>query len=61
MPFTIAIEKRALKDVQKAIDYYDEQTIGLGKNFSPLWKNTSQPFQKILFTNFAIRITELYL
>jgi toxin ParE1/3/4 len=34
MPFTIVIEKRALKDAQKAIDYYDEQAIGLGKKFN---------------------------
>jgi toxin ParE1/3/4 len=33
MSFTVVIEKRALKDVQKAIDYYDEQQVGLGKKF----------------------------
>ncbi len=33
MPFTVVIEKRALKDVQKAVDYYDKQLIGLGKKF----------------------------
>ncbi len=34
MPFTIVIEKRALKDIQNAIDYYDEQAAGLGKKFN---------------------------
>ncbi len=34
MPFTVVIEKRAIKDAQKAIDYYDEQRIGLGEKFN---------------------------
>lgn len=34
MAFTVVIEKRALKDVQKAIDYYDGQLVGLGKKFN---------------------------
>lgn len=34
MPFTVVIEKRALTDAQKAIDYYDEQAIGLGEKFN---------------------------
>ena len=34
MLFTIVIEKRAIKDAQKAIDYYDEELIGLGKKFN---------------------------
>lgn len=34
MPFAVVIEKRALKDAQKAIDYYDEQRIGLGGKFN---------------------------
>ena len=34
MPFSVVIEKRALKDAQKAIDYYDEQRIGLGEKFN---------------------------
>lgn len=33
MSFTVVIEKRALEDVQKAIDYYDEQQVGLGGKF----------------------------
>ena len=34
MPFTVVIEPRGLTDIQKAIDYYDEQQIGLGKIFN---------------------------
>ena len=34
MPFSVVVEKRALKDAQKAIDYYDEQRIGLGEKFN---------------------------
>ena len=34
MSFAVVIEKRALKDAQKAIDYYDEQLIGLGEKFN---------------------------
>ena len=33
MAYTIIIEPIALKDIQKAIDYYDEQLIGLGAKF----------------------------
>ncbi|MBW6483704.1 MAG: type II toxin-antitoxin system RelE/ParE family toxin [Vicingaceae bacterium] len=34
MSFIVVVEKRALKDAQKAIDYYDEQRIGLGEKFN---------------------------
>ncbi len=33
MPYDIFIEPLALQDIQKAIDYYDEQQIGLGDTF----------------------------
>lgn len=33
MGFSINIEPLALQDIQKAIDYYDEQQIGLGEKF----------------------------
>ena len=39
MPFDVVIEKRALKDAQKAIDYYDEQRIGLGGKFNTALDN----------------------
>jgi hypothetical protein len=34
MPFTLVIEPRALADIQKGIDYYDEQLPGLGERFN---------------------------
>lgn len=33
MPYLIVIEPDALQDVQQAIDYYDDQQIGLGEKF----------------------------
>jgi hypothetical protein len=31
--YTINIDSNAILDIQKAIDYYDEQQLGLGKKF----------------------------
>lgn len=33
MRFVVVIDPLAIRDVQEAIDYYDEQSIGLGKRF----------------------------
>ncbi len=33
MAFTLVIDPRAIRDIQEAIDYYDEQQAGLGKRF----------------------------
>ena len=33
MSFTVLIDPRAIQDIQEAIDYYDNQQIGLGKKF----------------------------
>jgi toxin ParE1/3/4 len=33
MHFVVVIDPLAIGDVQEAIDYYDEQSIGLGKRF----------------------------
>jgi hypothetical protein len=33
MAFTLVIEPRGIRDVQKAIDYYDGQQAGLGERF----------------------------
>ncbi len=33
MAFTLVIDPMALRDVQDAIDYYDDQQAGLGKGF----------------------------
>ncbi len=34
MAFTVVIEPRAVTDIQKAIDYYDELLPGLGERFN---------------------------
>jgi toxin ParE1/3/4 len=36
MNFSIVIDPRAIKDIQEAINYYDEQQIGLGAKFEAL-------------------------
>lgn len=36
MTFDIVIDPRAILDIQKAIDYYDEQQTGLGKRFETI-------------------------
>ena len=33
MAYTLVLDPRAIRDIQKAIDYYDEQRPGLGKRF----------------------------
>jgi plasmid stabilization system protein ParE len=33
MAYSVLVEANALRDIQKAIDYYDVQQIGLGKKF----------------------------
>ena len=33
MPFKVQLESNVIIDLQKAIDYYDEQKVGLGKRF----------------------------
>lgn len=59
MKFRVVIEPRALADIQEAIDYYDEQQIGLGKKFNSaverhikyLYKN---PFFRIAYKDYRI-------
>lgn len=53
MRFVVEIDQRAIKDIQKAIDYYDEQQIGLGQKF----ENYINKYFKILAKNplFQIR------
>jgi toxin ParE1/3/4 len=33
MKFTLELDPRAIQDIQEAIDYYDEQVLGLGEKF----------------------------
>ena len=57
MPFDVVIEKRALKDAQKAIDYYDEQRIGLGGKFNTALDNhistiANNPFYQLRYKDY---------
>ena len=57
MPFTVVIEKRAIKDAQKAIDYYDEQRIGLCEKFNAALNKqiasiAINPFYKFRYKDF---------
>ncbi|VAX37053.1 hypothetical protein MNBD_UNCLBAC01-296 [hydrothermal vent metagenome] len=56
MPFDISIEPLALQDIQKEIDYYDEQQIGLGHTFEEILDNhftsiETNPFFQIRYDN----------
>lgn len=33
MAFSLVIDPKAIEDIQQAIDYYDEQQVGLGERF----------------------------
>lgn len=33
MTFNVVVEKRAIKDIQQAVDYYDEKSTKAGDNF----------------------------
>jgi toxin ParE1/3/4 len=46
MTFNVVLDKRALNDIQSAIDYYDEQSIGLGSRFSVYLDKQIQTLKK---------------
>lgn len=57
MAFTVVIETRALKDAQKAIDYYDEQQVGLGEKFNTALDKhitaiTKNPFYQLRYKDY---------
>ena len=59
MAYKVVIEPRALSDAQQAIDYYDEQQIGLGKKFNEaLDKHISaiqkNPFYQIHYKDYRV-------
>lgn len=41
MAYSIVIEPAAIQDIQQAIDYYNEQQIGLSKKFEASLNNLS--------------------
>lgn len=56
MAFTLVIDLRAIRDVQQAIDYYDEQQAGLGQRFEAvlnihLLTLEKNPFFRIRYDN----------
>ncbi len=57
MAYAIVIEPRALADVQKAIDYYDNKRIGLGEKFKDAFDKTLEhicinPFYQIIYKDY---------
>lgn len=56
MQFHLKIEPRAIQEIQEAIDYYDQQLVGLGEKFeSYLNKHiktlTKDPFYQVRYDN----------
>jgi len=56
MSYSITIEDNALQDIQDAIDYYDDQQIGLGEKFEnnvhkSITTLTKNPFYQIRYEN----------
>ena len=54
--FAVKIEDSALQDIQAAIDYYEEQQVGLGKKFESavhrsMIKLSKHPFYQIRYDN----------
>jgi toxin ParE1/3/4 len=57
MAFTLVIDPRAIRDVQQAIDYYDEQRAGLGERFESALNSHLRTLEKNPF--FRIRYDEI--
>ena len=55
--YRIIILPQALEEIQDAIDYYDEQQIGLGKRFYTASRNTLSTIKKIPF--FQVRYDDV--
>lgn len=54
--FKILVEPNAIRDIQNAIDYYDDQLLGLGKRFEKEFEKhvlilTESPFFQIRYDN----------
>ena len=57
MSFSVLIDKRAIKDLQQAISYYDDQQIGLGKRFADEVDNyivilSENPFYQLRYKDY---------
>lgn len=56
MNFSLKVDSRAIKDIQDAIDYYDEQLTGLGEKFESYLNKyiktlIKNPFYQIRYDN----------
>lgn len=56
MNFLVIINQRGNRDIQEAIDYYDEQQLGLGRKFEAFLNEylmllKSNPFYAIRYEN----------
>ena len=58
MSFTLVIDPRAVRDIQEAIDYYDEQQAGLGARFEAALNKHLLTLEKNPF--FRIRYDEVH-
>ncbi len=51
MKFNVVIEPRALRDIQDAINYYDEQQVGLGEKFKRAFDKHISYLYKPIFSD----------
>lgn len=58
MAYTIDIDPRAIRDVQQAIDYYEEQQAGLGVKFENALNNQLTTLEKNPF--FQVRYDDVH-
>ncbi len=52
MKFILELDPRAIKDIQEAIDYYDEQLTGLGEKFETYLNKYIKSLSKNPFFHF---------
>ena len=47
MVYSVEIDPRAIRDIQEAIDFYDEQQPGLGKKFEDIINQQLLALEKV--------------
>ncbi|TVQ50678.1 MAG: hypothetical protein EA362_01805 [Saprospirales bacterium] len=60
MTYTLVIDSRAIQDVQEAIDYYDNQQVGLGKRFEAVLNKSLLLLKKIPYFEFVTMMFAVY-
>jgi len=58
MAYDVVVNPKSIMDIQKAIDYYDEQQVGLGKKFEGTLNKYLLKLQKNPF--FSIRYDKVH-